>query len=98
MFKVVSAADHDALKQRVTTLEGKVDALETRLAGVTRPNPETLLFTGMNLQVVNGDGTTEGTNNGLGNIIVGYNTDEPGEGVGANRKPAISPPRSKASR
>ena len=29
----------------------------------------------MNLQVVNGDGTTDGTNNGLGNIIVGYNTD-----------------------
>jgi hypothetical protein len=74
-FKAVSAEDHAALQQRVTTLEGKVGALETRLAGVTRPNAGTLLFTGMNLQVVNGSGHTY-ENNGLGNIIVGYNGDE----------------------
>jgi hypothetical protein len=63
------------LEGKVGTLEGKVGALETLLAGVTRPNPGTLLFTGMNLQVVNGSGQTEETN-GLGNIIVGYNEDE----------------------
>jgi hypothetical protein len=78
-FKVVSAADFDALDARVTTLEGqvstlqgKVSALETLLAGVTRAN-DTLRFSAMNLQVVNGSGLT-GTKNGLGNIIIGYNT------------------------
>jgi hypothetical protein len=80
-FQVVSAADHNALGQRVTTLEGKVNALETLLAGVTRPDAGTLRFTGMNLQVVNGGGTTDGSDNGLGNIIVGYNTDGSFDGL-----------------
>jgi len=31
------------------------------------------LFSGVNVQVVNGTGTTDGETNGLGNLIVGYN-------------------------
>jgi len=52
-------------------LEARIHQLETLLAGVTR-NGNTLTLTGMNLQIVNGEGSTE-SNNGTGNIIIGYN-------------------------
>lgn len=48
---------------------GSVGAL---LAGVSRAG-NLLTFSGMNVQIVSGSGTTEGTVNGLGNLIVGYN-------------------------
>jgi trimeric autotransporter adhesin len=54
-----------------TTLQGKVGSLEALLTGVTR-DTTTLRFTGMNLQIVNGEGNTS-TANGQGNLIVGYN-------------------------
>jgi hypothetical protein len=56
---------------------GQVSALQTLLSGVKRTTfngNDTLLFTGMNLQVVNGTGFTDGTPNGLGNLILGYNS------------------------
>ncbi len=66
------------------TLEERVAFLEALLANVTR-NGNTLQFDGMNIQVTNGLGATNGnaadpesstgTTNGLGNLIVGY--DEP---------------------
>ena len=84
-----------ALQGKVTTLEGRVSTLETQntaqqtaidsfaalLAGVSRTSgPDTLLLTGMNLQVVNGSGFTDNGQfpfvnheNGLGNLIIGYN-------------------------
>lgn len=34
---------------------------------------DTALFTGVNVQVINGTGTTDGDPNGVGNLIVGYN-------------------------
>jgi hypothetical protein len=74
-FKVVSQADFNALEARVATLEGKVNELEALLAGVSRPDASTLLLSGMNLRVVNGSGSTEGSENGLGNVIIGYNRD-----------------------
>jgi len=52
-------------------LEARIHELEMLLAGVTR-NGDTLTLTGMNLQIVNGEGNTE-SNNGTGNIIIGYN-------------------------
>jgi hypothetical protein len=60
-------------------LEARVAALETLLAGVTRgvdpiSNADTLLLTGMNLQVVNGSGSTNSENR-VGNVIIGYNLD-----------------------
>ncbi len=36
------------------------------------PRGPVVLFKGVNLQVVNGSGTTDGSVNGLGNIIIGY--------------------------
>lgn len=55
----------------LAALTARVDALEATLAGVERTG-DVLTFTGMNLQLVNGAGTTA-TSNGLGNLIVGYN-------------------------
>jgi hypothetical protein len=52
-------------------LSAEVEALQATLAGVTRDG-DTLLFDGMNVQVANGTGTTDGEPNGTGNLIVGY--------------------------
>ncbi len=52
-------------------LDGRLDALEAMLAGVSR-NGDILLFDGMNLQIVNGEEETF-TSNSLGNVIIGYN-------------------------
>jgi hypothetical protein len=73
---LVLAADSDvqALAARVQTLESEVTSLRSLLSGVTRTTfdgADTLRFSGMNLQVVNGQGSTD-TTNGLGNLIVGY--------------------------
>jgi hypothetical protein len=53
-------------------MEAVIGTLQTDFEGVTR-NGKTLTFSGMNLQVVSGSGTTDGKINGLGNIIIGYN-------------------------
>jgi hypothetical protein len=50
-----------------------VSALETVLSGVSRTG-DTLRISGVNVQIVNGTGSTDNLN-GLGNLIVGYNTD-----------------------
>lgn len=54
------------------TIDGRLGAIETLLDGVSR-NGDVLLFDGMNLQIVNRTGSTSGTPNGLGNLIIGYN-------------------------
>ncbi|MCP4158310.1 MAG: hypothetical protein GY757_61995 [bacterium] len=70
----------------VSSLSSRLDDLEGILAGVTRivgpvTGQPTILFSGVNVQVVNGLGYTNGVNNnwgepgtvnGLGNFIVGY--------------------------
>ncbi len=68
------------------SLQAKIDQLTALLQGVSR-NGDVLLLSGMNLQIVNGLGATNGNPespeatrefsnvNGLGNLIVGY--DEP---------------------
>ena len=65
---LVEQADLDAAKARITTLE-------TRFAGssrVTVNGQPTLRFSGVNIQLINGSGSTS-TNNGRGNLILGYN-------------------------
>ena len=54
-------------------LSAEVEALQATFDGVTRDG-DTLLFDGMNVQVVNGTDTTDGAPNGTGNLIVGYDT------------------------
>ena len=58
----------------VADLQSQIDALKALLAGVTRTGSE-IIFSGVNVKIVNGTGTTNGTPNGLGNLIVGYDED-----------------------
>lgn len=55
----------------VPRLSVDLDELKGRLAGVTRTG-DTIRFDGMNVQVTNGTGATDGEVNGLGNLIIGY--------------------------
>lgn len=75
----------NALQQRVDSLAGEVRAIKANsildLNGyvtldVSSGHP-TALFRGINLQIVNGTGETQ-TANGLGNLIVGYNSPSAG--------------------
>ncbi|MDT8320540.1 MAG: hypothetical protein RQ826_08435 [Xanthomonadales bacterium] len=70
----------------ISGLSNAVAALQDLLSGVRREFVsdetnvgnddgtlrDTLIFEGMNLQIINGEGTTTSTN-GLGNLIIGYN-------------------------
>ena len=60
------------LQNRVLELEKKVAQLQALLDGVIRDG-NTIQFSGVNVQIVNGRDETGGTVNGLGNLIVGYN-------------------------
>ncbi len=73
------------LQTQVTTLQTQVTTLQHLLTGVTRApvnGTQTLQFSGENVQVVNGSGI-ESTDNGLGNLIVGYNG-APGKQTGSH--------------
>jgi len=75
-------ANFDALEASIATLQGQlttaqtnITALQAKLAHVTAVTVNgypTVRFSGVNVQVVNGQGTTA-TANGTGNLIVGYN-------------------------
>ena len=81
-------SDHEAriaeLEALVISLQAQVDgntanvvAIEDLLVGVTRYDDvfdyDTLQFSGMNVQIVNGTGYTQFHNNGTGNLLIGYN-------------------------
>ena len=68
----VSKSAFPATGGGTAALEARIAELEALLAGVSR-NSDTLLLSGMNLQVVNGTSATNGTPNGVGNVIIGYN-------------------------
>ena len=77
-----------ALQQTVTAQAGQIAALQTqitKLQNYVNPLANVLTYdsmhklvqlTGVNVQIVNGMGTTA-TTNGAGNLIIGYNEDEP---------------------
>jgi trimeric autotransporter adhesin len=72
---VAANANFQALVTALTAAEGRIAALETRLASVSIENVHgqpTVRFTGVNVQVVSGSGATYGTPNGTGNLIIGY--------------------------
>jgi len=65
-----------ALETKGAATESKVAALEAKLKGVTRTESgvagkPTIQFSGVNVQVVNGEGKTA-TTNGEGNLVIGY--------------------------
>jgi len=81
-FNAVKSAvdDNDA---RLKTLEAKIAALEARLASVslvTLNGQPTVRFSGVNLQVVNGQGRTISAN-GTGNLIIGYDEGYTSSGI-----------------
>jgi len=62
---------------QIIELQGQVDALEAAIIPglanhVSVEDDQTLLISGVNLQLVNGNGETPAVN-GLGNLIIGYN-------------------------
>jgi hypothetical protein len=72
----------------LSALESRIEELEGLLADVSRlidPNTgyDTVRFEGVNVQIVNGSGTTDGETSGTGNLIIGYNElrETPGEPV-----------------
>ncbi len=60
------------LQAEVAALQKTVSQLSRLLEGVSRKNND-IIFSKVNLHIVNGTGKTEGAPNGLGNLIVGYN-------------------------
>jgi len=80
---LVASLNLTTLQDQVTTDTNDITSLQGLLKGVSRaPDAngyDTLTFSGMNLQVVNGTGS-ESTTNGLGNLIVGYADNELGFG------------------
>ena len=75
-----------ALAARVVALEGKTQDISRQTADPVTGKP-TLTISGVNLQVVNGEGKTDSAN-GVGNLIVGYN--ERGEAFGVKTERAGS--------
>lgn len=69
-----------SLENRVASLESEVSALKALLLNVTRTGSD-IHFSGVNLHVDNGTGSTNGAVNGLGNLIVGYNEPRTGDNV-----------------
>lgn len=61
-----------SLENRIMELENTIKNLSALLEGVSREQ-DTVVFSGVNLQIVNGTGSTTGKINGKGNLIVGYN-------------------------
>ncbi len=71
-------------------LDARVSALETKTAPLKLIPAEDLfavpevVFSGVNVRIINGMGSTE-TTNGAGNLIVGYNEDQNAEGIGPRK-------------
>ncbi|MCP4132609.1 MAG: hypothetical protein GY754_16715 [bacterium] len=59
------------IETRLSDVESTVTNLNTAFSGVSRDG-STITFSGVNVQIVNGSGSTYGLN-GLGNLVVGYN-------------------------
>lgn len=71
VLKVAVGQPVDLICEDCSELEARVAVLEALLANVTIDG-DNLVLTGMNLQVVNGTGDTDGNTNGTGNVIIGY--------------------------
>lgn len=77
---------------RLSTLEGvnaasRLSALETKTASmttVTVDGESVVRFSGVNLQVVSGSGSTDGAVNGTGNLIIGYNESSSDDRTGSH--------------
>lgn len=75
---VVMQSTIDALQVTVAQLQAQNATLTRLLDSLTvSTDSKQIYITGANLHVRSGSGTTNGAENGLGNVIVGYNEDYP---------------------
>jgi len=74
--------DSEKIDARIAALEAQVAVLTDLLEGVSRVDVydavedvyyDTLVFTGMNVQIVHGMGEETKDSNGMGNLLIGYN-------------------------
>ncbi|MEJ2431283.1 MAG: hypothetical protein P8075_20570 [Deltaproteobacteria bacterium] len=70
----VARLDNTSLESRVAAVEANT-VLDLDQVLTFNSSSGTVLFEGVNVQVINGMGTTA-TNNGLGNVILGYDEDD----------------------
>jgi hypothetical protein len=73
---VIECQTAEQLEVRIVQLETQLAQVTALLANVTRGTvngQDTIRFSNMNVQVVDGSGDTSGAVNGRGNLIVGYN-------------------------
>ncbi|MCP4130092.1 MAG: hypothetical protein GY754_03645, partial [bacterium] len=56
----------------LTAMQASIDALNTTFQGVSRSGDD-IIFSGVNMFINSGSGSTGGTVNGLGNLVMGYN-------------------------
>ncbi len=71
-MKFQKNADVKSLQAKIDRLQKTVKRLEAILQGVSKSG-NNIVFSGVNIQIVDGTGKTTGTPNGRGNLIVGYN-------------------------
>ncbi len=64
----------------INSLEARLAKLESLLAGVTRSG-NNIYINKANLHIRSGSGKTDGTANGLGNLIIGYNEPRPSPSI-----------------
>jgi len=70
----------DSIDSDLASLSDEVDDIEPGIADLSTylsvdTSTDTVLIDGANLQVVSGSGSTSGTVNGLGNVLIGYDED-----------------------
>jgi len=69
----VGAATNAELEARIVALEAKLAYLTVNAGTINGLSGPHVIFSGANVHIRNGTGTTNGTVNGTGNVIVGYN-------------------------
>lgn len=73
---VIECQTAEELGMRIVQLETQLAQVTALLANVTRgtvQGQDTIRFSGVNVQIVDGSGNTSRTVNGLGNLILGHN-------------------------
>jgi len=62
-----------SMASMATSQGNRISAVEVKTASMQVDDPRHVYFEGVNVHIVNGTNSTDGTTNALGNLIVGYN-------------------------
>jgi hypothetical protein len=81
VFQNGTVADANEVNGNFSTLEAenvalraRIEALEAKTASMHVEDETELVFEGINIHIQSGDGKTDAPPNGLGNLIIGYNS------------------------